>query len=404
MRTRSLFGVLVRRPLPPLLIAAQVAIAMAVLTNVSYLVHLRIEAVMRPTGIDLDNVFWIASRGYGSTYHHGPTLQADLLYLNSLQGVTAAAASMTVPQTYGVYSLNFSNARDAQARKQPAVVFLATEKTLDALGLKLIAGRIPTTEFVTPAAPNPTDALGRWAPEVMITQSLAEKLFPAGDAVGKTIYASLVDRPARIGGVVAAMQVAPLAEVESDVVLVPAFPPEPSAVYLVRTQPGRRAEVMAEVEKAFTDAQPGRFISRIETLNRTAAATRTELRSSSVILSTIVVLVLTITAVGIFGLAASSVVARSRSIGTLRAVGAQKFHVLRFFLLENLLITTVGITAGGVLAPFLGAHLGAVYSVRLPLHYLVGSAVFLWGLGACAVLAPALRAASIPPAIATRKA
>ena len=39
---------------------------------------------------------------------------------------------------------------------------------------------------------------------------------------------------------------------------------------------------------------------------------------------------------------------------------------------------------------------------RLPLRYLPIGAVLLWGVGQLAVLGPALRAASIPPVVATR--
>ena len=41
---------------------------------------------------------------------------------------------------------------------------------------------------------------------------------------------------------------------------------------------------------------------------------------------------------------------------------------------------------------------------RLPLLYLPAGAVVLWGLGQLSVLGPALRAAAVPPAVATRTA
>jgi putative ABC transport system permease protein len=41
---------------------------------------------------------------------------------------------------------------------------------------------------------------------------------------------------------------------------------------------------------------------------------------------------------------------------------------------------------------------------RLPLAYLAIGAVALWLLGQLAVLGPALRAASVPPVVATRNA
>jgi putative ABC transport system permease protein len=39
---------------------------------------------------------------------------------------------------------------------------------------------------------------------------------------------------------------------------------------------------------------------------------------------------------------------------------------------------------------------------QLPLYHLAGGVLLLWIIGLCAVLPPALRAASISPAVATR--
>jgi len=86
-----------------------------------------------------------------------------------------------------------------------------------------------------------------------------------------------------------------------------------------------------------------------------------------------------------------------------RALGARKRDILRYFLLENFMITSSGV-AGGVL---LGVGLNQLLvskleMARLPLEYLVGGAVMLWALGVLAVYGPAWRAASISPALATR--
>jgi putative ABC transport system permease protein len=154
---------------------------------------------------------------------------------------------------------------------------------------------------------------------------------------------------------------------------------------------------------AFADRQPGRFVERMEAYDRTAAEARQGYRASAIILAVVAFFVLLVTVVGIVGLAAFNVTARTKQLGTRRAIGARKFHIVQYFLVENWFITTAGVVFGCTLALAGGVQLSRVYQMpRLPLYYLVGGALLLWAVGLLAVLVPALRAASISPAIATR--
>lgn len=408
MEIRSLLKALWRSRTGPMLIAVQIAIALAVLVNIAYIVVGRIETYRRPTGIDLHNIFWVQSQGFATDYDQTSAVRTDLAYLNGLPGVVAAAASATLPQGFfGGIGLPFaSTPADLSAPKAGGSVLLMTDRGLEALGVRLIAGRAPHAD-ATSAASDPMSAIARWAPEVAITALLARKLFPKGDALGKTLYAGLINRPAKIVGIVERLQTAPVpgpfADFVESVVIVPTVPSGPSALYLVRTQPGRRAEVMAEVERSLADKVPGRYIAQMEALDRTAANARSGLRSSSIILGAVALLVLAVTAVGIFGLAAFNVATRTRQIGMRRAVGARRGHILRYFLLENWLITTAGVVAGCLLALALGAKLSVMFQLpRLPLYDLAFGVVVLWLLGLGATLVPARRASSLAPAIATR--
>ena len=389
------------------LIAIQTAIALTVLVNVAYVIEQRIEAFRRPSGIDVNNIFWVESRGFSADYEHASVVREDLAYLNSIPGVLAAAAISPLPQTYTGYALYFSAAAGAGAASQSAFAYLVTERGLDALGLKIISGRAAAADAVSPAAENVPQALGRWAPEVVITKALAQKVFPAGGALGKTLYTGLINKSAKIVGIVDSMQVAPVtgsfAEDVQRVVFVPAVPPGPGALYLIRTVSGRRSEVMAEVERKLGDMQPSRFISRMEALEKTRAHTLGPMRSSIVILIVVASLVIIVTAIGIFGLGAFTVANRTKQIGTRRAIGARRMHILRYFLLENWLITSAGCIIGCVGALALGVQLSDMLELsRVPLYYLAGGVVFVWIVGLCAVLVPARRAAAIPPAVATR--
>ncbi|HTW38399.1 MAG TPA: FtsX-like permease family protein [Steroidobacteraceae bacterium] len=404
---RPLLSALWRNRTGPLLVALQVAIALAVLVNVAYVVEQRIATARQPTGIDLQNVFWILSQGYAPDYNQAVTVKTDLAYLNSLPGVIAAATFQNLPQIYSEMDLPFATTPKPNAPSEEAIVYMMSARGTEALGLKLIAGRAPLAEAVAGPATDFNQAAGRWAAEALITQDLAERLFPKGDALGKTLYAQMINRPAKIVGIVEHMQAMPAPQpydrLMQRIVFVPVIAPGPRALYLVRTQPGRRAAVMAKVEKEFGPLQPGRFIMKMAALDETAALTRNRFRATAVILGVVGVLVTIVTAIGIFGLAAFHVATRTKQIGTRRAIGARRLDILRYFLVENGLITTVGVGVGCTLALAIGVKLSLMLQApRLPLYYLVGGALALWSLGLCAVLLPARQATRISPAVATR--
>ncbi|HJU25083.1 MAG TPA: FtsX-like permease family protein, partial [Rhodanobacteraceae bacterium] len=126
-------------------------------------------------------------------------------------------------------------------------------------------------------------------------------------------------------------------------------------------------------------------------------------RSMAGLLGGVIVALLLVTALGIVGLASFWVSQRRKQIGVRRALGATRSDILRYFQTENFLIVTFGIVLGVVLAFAINLTLMKFYELpRLPFFYLPIGAFALWGLGQLAVLGPALRAAAVPPVVATR--
>jgi AraC-like DNA-binding protein len=64
--------------------------------------------------------------------------------------------------------------------------------------------------------------------------------------------------------------------------------------------------------------------------------------------------------VGIVGLAAFTVAARTKQLGTRRAIGATRFQIVRYFLVENWIITS----AGSILALAVGIKLSEIYATN----------------------------------------
>ncbi len=408
MEIRPLLSALWRSRTGPLLVAAQIAIALTALVNVAYVVHQRWAFNAAPTGIDIESIFWMRMASITQNQDDAVVIKEDLNYLSSVPGVIAASTVDLPPQSFsGRVSAFSAEPPTDHAKFEGAHVMSGSSKVLESLGLKLKAGRTFNEEAVEPPAKDFGTQMGSFSSEVVITDALAKKLFPSGDALGKPLYWFGFNRPATIVGIVEHMQYYPASEPfrerANQVVIRAALARFKGSTYLVRVQPGRLREIMTRVERHFDRARPGDFINRIDTLAKTAANIRHVQRITAIMLSVVAGLVLAVTALGIFGLAAFNVTTRTKQIGTRRAIGARRFHILRYFLVENALITTAGVTVGCVLALAVGVKLSLLYYMpRLPLYYLVGGTLLMWAIGLLAVWAPAKRASSVSPAIATR--
>src|SRR5690606_8776475 len=173
----------------------------------------------------------------------------------------------------------------------------------------------------------------------------------------------------------------------------------------VLTARSRRQEVLDTAVAAMRGNGSDRII--LEENTRTFEELRNEYyqapRAMAWLLGIVCVALLLITALGIIGLASFWVQQRTKQIGVRRALGATRGQIVRYFQTENFLLASIGIGLGMLLAFAINQALMGRYELaRLPLYYLPAGAVLLWLLGQLAVYVPARRAASIPPATATR--
>jgi putative ABC transport system permease protein len=411
MAIKALSRSLWRDPLGPLLLAAQVALSMMIFANVAYVVFVRLETTARSTGMDIKNIFWIASQGYAADYDQQSTVKFDLEYLNLLPGVVAACVTNAVPQTFVGLRTSVSSAPDLKGDKSAVLVYQMTEKFIDALGLHLVRGRGPSAEAVTPAPSAGRPQASLFGPEVVITEVLADRLFGGAErAIGKPLYSSINNgHSATVVGVVERMQAAPFfmagADFVNQVVLAPAIPAGPHAWYLIRTKPGRRDQVMARVWQELGALQRGRTVNAMDTLQNTAWQARASDRNAAIVLAILSSLVLAVTMLGLFGFASFTITSRTKEIGTRRAIGAARSDILKQFLLENWLITTAGVVVGCVITLAFALQLSMLLELpRIPIIFLIAAMALVWAAGLLAALVPALRGARVPPAVATRVA
>ncbi|HEY2624152.1 MAG TPA: FtsX-like permease family protein, partial [Dyella sp.] len=123
----------------------------------------------------------------------------------------------------------------------------------------------------------------------------------------------------------------------------------------------------------------------------------------AILMGVVCLVLLAITAAGIVGLTSFWVGQRRKQIGVRRALGATQRDILSYFMTENLLIGIAGVVVGALLAVGMNLWLVTQFEMaRLSLLYVAVGVVALLLLGQGAVLAPAMRAARVPPVEATR--
>jgi putative ABC transport system permease protein len=401
LNVRPIMSALLRNRTGAVLVAMQVALALAVMVNALYIVMQRIDKIGRPTGIDVDNVLIVSSSGFTEHYRQVPSIQEDLAYLRGVDGVVAASAMRGTPLSDGGDAEPLVTRPEAQ-RTDNYNDWEVDEESLHALGIQLVAGRNFRHDEIQPALTK-QDA-SRFVPQIIVSRALAEHLFPHENPLGKRVFDTL-NQTATIIGVVDPIMGSFPGNLHPDwVFMMPRVPADFLGLnYAVRTRPGMRDTVARLIEAHLAQSNPNRVIDSVRSLTYYKNLSYLGDHTMAIYLMTVTALVIGVTCLGIFALATFNVSTRTKQIGTRRAVGARRRDIVRYFLVENALITSGGVIAGCALALAVGYWLSAQYALpRLNLYYLVGGVLALWGIGQLAAWQPARRAAAVPPSVATR--
>ncbi len=401
MEIRPILSALMRSKVAMILIGLQVALTLAIVCNALFIISERLAHMARPSGMNEADTFWFGSNGFGQDFNVKVVQQSDLAVLRRLPGVVDAAPTNSVPMSDGGWGTGLSLAPRQKKSTADTTIYLVDDHAISTFGTHLIAGRNFKPEEI-----ESHDFGDRLLPKVAIlSKALADKMFPDGDPIGKQVYFDQDPPTTTIIGVVDRLQEPWISSDDiENAAFVPVFMPYGNSTrYLVRTEPGRRDEVMKQVEQKMTEANPSRIIGKVKSIEQVRSEAYAEDRAMAIILSVVIFCLLTITALGIVGMASFWVAQRTKQIGTRRALGATKFDILRYFQTENFIITTMGLVGGGILTYAFSIYLMKAYNApRLPWYYVPVGFVCLWILGQVAVLGPALRASRVSPAIATR--
>jgi len=401
------------------LIVAEVALTLAVVANCVHMIREARREMAIPSGFDDANLIRVTSTPFAEAFredtYRDNERQRDLEALRRIPGVIAASNSNFLPWQGGGSSTETRplGSRGEMLRNQMYSVDEATLATLDA---RLIEGRNFTKEQVRSDAerlralfatnrPVGTDGKPRdkFTQDVVVSQAFAKLLFADGKALGKLLEDSDGDQYQIIGVIDRFYN--PYGWPIHEYVMFFANNAgsfDFGVPYLVRADPARRGAVTAAIEKALLAVNNGRNL-RV----RSITEIKEQFQSSSSllvrILSLVIFLLIFVTSLGIVGLTTFSVAERTRQIGTRRALGAQKGDILRYFLLENWIVTTMGLTLGVVMTYALNVLLvSTLGAVKMPVGLVLLGIALLWLAGLAATFFPALRGARVAPAIATR--
>jgi putative ABC transport system permease protein len=404
LQLRPILSTLRRHRTAALLIVLEIALTCAIVCNAVFLIFNRVERLQFPSGLADTELVYASMSSIGRDPESPANTRIDLAALRAIPGVRSVAIANEIP--YGNESEN-SGLNLAPGQKAPTIdvsTYRLDVGGIDTLGLRLLAGRDfkpdeiqDGREFDKSNDPQ--------LPSAIVSRAVAERVFPGRDAVGQVIYI-LGDHPTRVVGVVDRLvRPQPRNADANDLysVIMPVRQTFNAGMYMLRTEPGQREAVLKAARVAL-DRRDGRRVAGDSGL---FSDLRDDFYRADVsmvwLLAGVCAALLVVTAFGIVGLASFWVQQRTRMIGTRRALGATRAQILRYFQTENLLLTSAGIALGMLGAYAINQWLMTQYELpRLPFLYLPLGALMLWALGQLAVLAPARRAAALPPAHAMR--
>ena len=381
----------------------QIAASFVLLAGASMLLKTLISLQTAQTGLDMQHV--LAVNVPTMTYGKKPQQVVDfykdaIRRVDALPGVIQTAYGMSVPwrdaRSDGP-GLQFSaDGHVHSPENDPRAHFRTISPGFfAALGVPILAGR----DF------NDLDSQSN-EPVVVISESLAKRMFPGQDAINRHVYwtdpvlqflPGFKSEPERIIGVTADID-------EENIV------PEPTlTIYNTfgkGTMFGGRLfihtsanpySVVTPVTRIIRGMSPEQPVERAATLEDIRAEVLTPERLNTKVFGIFAAVALTVALVGVAGVLAFSVSARTREFGIRLALGSPPKNLLAGVIREGVIMAVVGVVAGGV---------GGYSLARFAEHYfpdlvmpsafpIVGSAFVLLAAAVIASALPAARAANV---------
>ncbi len=383
-----------------LLIVVQIAITLAVVTNAITMIRDESVKMMKTSGFDDENIVWVRTKPFAPGFKDLPyriaAVNADLRAIKATPGVVAVANTNFLPWQGGGSSGEVA-AGDGDGSKFRTQMYYNTPGILDTLGVHLVSGRLLRDTDID------DDENSKAPSTAIISRDLERLVFKGKSAVGR----QLKDSDNTIVNVVGTFD--PFYNpygwpIHEYAVFYAGHVSRRGAQYLVRVAPGSMKQTVPLIEQHMLQTNNGRNID-MKTISEIKDNYFTQGRIVRTAMSMVIILIVLVTGLGIVGVTAFSVTERRKQIGTRRALGATKASVLRYFLLENWIVTNAGLILGVAAAYGLNVLLVTkTAGAKLDWRFVAAAVVLLWLQGIVATLIPAMRATRFSPVIATRGA
>lgn len=372
------------------LVVAQLATALALLTGAGLVAR----SFYRVTAVDLgfnpnrliSTIVLPPSRYVDARI--GPTMNAILRQIRALPGVESAAFGLA---PLSGWSSSYSP-RDSSGQPLPPIDEIQVGRDyFRTIGARLVAGRA----FV--GADNPRSPL-----VVVVNEALAQRLYPAGNAIGRTVAGP--DGKATIIGIVA--NIRPQVEAHASGVVYPSVDQAGVNGYeqvLVRTSgpPSTTEDAIKQIMHAMDPLLPPPQMQRMNDVVAQAVAPR---KFVFVLLAMFASLAALLAVIGLYGVLSRVVLERTREIGIRVALGAEPRGVIGLVLGQALSLVVIGVVlgaAGSLAAARLMQSLVYDTSVHDPLVFGAAMALLV-GVAVLASYLPARRATAVDPVTALR--
>jgi putative ABC transport system permease protein len=410
---RRISGSLRKQRLQRALVVAQVAVSVVLLAGSGLLTRTMIRLSQVSTGLRTEEVLSMDVPLLTPTQlltdpsaDASAKVRYDLMRreVRSLPGVIEAGIGSPTPlRSSDVrFEVKVEGRPPAVGEASPrAEVRIADPQFFRAAGIPLVGGR----EFAA------TDQPGS-GKVVIVNQTLADRLFPGEDAVGKRIawtgdvlrFTPISDAWRTIVGVAANTQDGGLDAEPRGAVYMPFAQEISIGGGLVVRADSDVAELTRAVMRVVRRIAPTAPIENVMTVAQIKDQSVAPRRLNAALISSFGLLAVIIAAVGIAGVLAFSVSARTSEIGIRMSLGADSGRVQRMILREGGVLLGVGLVVG-VAAAFGSAQVieGLLFGITPhdPVT-MIGVAVMMAAIGIAACWIPARRAARIDPATAMR--
>ena len=389
----------------------QIAASFVLLTGASMLITTLVALQRTQTGLDTQHVLAIdvPAMSYGKTPEQVVDFYKESIRrIEALPGVSKTAFGNVVPwrdangpnpglQFSGDGHVHAAGVEDPRAQWR-----VISPGFFAALGVPIIAGR----DF------NALDDRNNQEPVVIVSETLARRMFPNQDAVNRHVYwtdpvlqffpgtdleKSRLVAPHRIIGVTADVDDG---HVVPEPTLTVYSPLEEGPIFGGRlfihtaSNPYSLVPSVTQIIRNMSADQP---VEHPATLEDVRAEVLTPERLNSVVFGVFAAVSLVIAVVGVAGVLAFSVSARTREFGIRLAMGSEPRHILEAVIREGAVMSAAGVIAGAVFG-FVLAHLGSKFFLDLKMPGalpVVASALVLMTVAVIASVLPAARAARV---------